>query len=135
LVPLLAMARARLEPRLEPQGLRFAWDVRDVERPHGFGPHAALQVLRVFQEAVTNALRHARATTLVVRTGEEGDPDGRRHVFVEVADDGCGFEAAQDSRGGGRGLRNMMRRAAELGGELLVRSGAGGTSVKLRLPL
>lgn len=135
LVPLLAMARARLEPRLEPQGLRFAWDVRDVERPQGFGPHAALQVLRVFQEAVTNALRHARATTLVVRTGEERDAAGGRHAFVEVADDGCGFEAAQGTQGGGRGMRNMKRRAAELGGELLVTSSSCGTSVKLRLPL
>jgi len=139
LVPLLAMARARLEPRLEPQGLRFAWDVRDVARPEGFGPHAALQVLRVFQEAVTNALRHARATTLVVRTGEERDAAGRACAFVEIADDGRGFEAAGpggDTRaGGGRGLRNMQRRAAELGGELILTSGPGGTSVRLRLPL
>jgi signal transduction histidine kinase len=137
LVPLLGMARARLEPRLEPSGMRFEWDVRDVARPEGFGPHAALQVLRVFQEAVTNALRHTKATTLVVRTGEERDAAGRACAFVEVADDGQGFEvgAGGSAGGGGRGLRNMRRRAAELGGELLVASGMQGTSVKLRIPL
>jgi len=138
LVPLLAMARARLEPRLEPRGLRFEWLVRDVARPEGFGPHAALHVLRVFQEAVTNALRHAKATTLVVRTGEERDGGGRVCAFVEVADDGCGFATSADAgarSGGGRGLRNMRRRAAELGGELVVTSGMQGTSVKLRIPL
>ena len=138
LVPLLAMARARLEPRLEPHGLRFEWNVRDVARPEGFGPHAALQVLRVFQEAVTNALRHAKATTLVVRTGEERDQSGRACAFVEVADDGCGFQASGDGglrSGGGHGVRTMRRRAAELGGELLVESGMQGTSVKLRIPL
>jgi signal transduction histidine kinase len=96
-------------------------------------------VLRVFQEAVINALRHAKATTLVVRTGEERDGKGRACAFVEVADDGCGFEVGGDpggaASGGGRGLRNMSRRAAELGGELVVASGMQGTSVKLRIPL
>jgi len=138
LVPLLGMARARLEPRLEPSGMRFEWDVRDVARPEGFGPQAALQVLRVFQEAVTNAIRHTKATTLVVRTGEERDAAGRACAFVEVADDGQGFEVegpGGSALGGGRGLRNMRRRAAELGGELLVASGMQGTSVKLRIPL
>jgi signal transduction histidine kinase len=137
LLSLLGAARARLEPRLEARGLRFAWEVKDIGRPARFGPGTALQVLRIFQEAVVNALRHARAERLTVRTGEEEDAGGA-WVFVEIADDGTGFApgAADEAgrAGGGRGLHNMRRRAAAIGGSLAVDSGPGGTVVRLRLP-
>jgi signal transduction histidine kinase len=137
LLALLAHARARLEPRLERHGLRFAWQVEDVPAPARFGPEQSLHLMRVFQEAVTNAVKHARATTISVRTGTARDAGGRACAFVEVADDGCGFGAAPNVASGtiGRGLRNMRRRAEELDGELIVSSVAQGTAVRLLLPL
>ena len=137
LVSLLGAARARLEPRFEGRGVRIAWDVREVPRPAGFGPESALQVLRIFQEAVVNAMRHAGGRTVTVRTGVERDAAGRAWVALDVADDGRGFapDASAPHAGGGRGLGNMRRRAAALGGELAVASGAGGTCVRLRLPV
>ena len=77
LLALLAHARARLEPRLERHGLRFAWEVEDVPAPERFGPEQSLHVMRVFQEAVTNALKHAKPTTITVRTGTAQDAVGR----------------------------------------------------------
>lgn len=137
LLSLLGAARARVEPRLEARGLHFAWEVRDIGRPAHFGPGTALQVLRIFQEAVINALRHAQARVITVRTGEERDADGD-WVFVEIADDGKGYAAAAhedaERAGGGRGLGNMQQRAEAIGGRLAVTSGPGGTSVRLRLP-
>jgi signal transduction histidine kinase len=137
LLSLLGAARARIEPRLEARGLRFAWEVRDIPRLAGFGPGTALQVLRIFQEAVVNALRHAQARVLTVRTGEERDADGS-WVFVEVADDGRGFDAAAPGAagraGGGRGLGNMRRRAQAIGASLVIASSPAGTRVRLRLP-
>jgi signal transduction histidine kinase len=137
LLSLLGAARARLEPRLEARGLRFAWEVGDIPRPAHFGPETALQVLRIFQEAVVNALRHAQARVLTVRTGEERDATGA-WVFVEVADDGKGFapDAPEEAlrAGGGRGLANMRRRAEAIGAQLSLASGPGGTTVRLRLP-
>jgi signal transduction histidine kinase len=137
LLALLAHARARLEPRLERHGLRFAWQVEDVPVPARFGPEQSLHLMRVFQEAVTNAVKHARATTISVRTGTARDAGGRACAYVEVADDGCGFGAAPNGASGtiGRGLRNMRRRAEELDGELVVSSVAQGTAVRLLLPL
>lgn len=137
LLSLLGAARARLEPRLEARGLRFAWEVRDVPPPARFGPGTALQVLRIFQEAVVNALRHAQARVITVRTGEEHGPEGH-WAFVEIADDGKGLvpaaEEAAGRVGGGRGLGNMRSRAAAIGATLAIDSGPDGTRVRLRLP-
>jgi signal transduction histidine kinase len=137
LVSLLAAARARLEPRFEGRGVRIAWDVHEVPRPAGFGPESALQVLRIFQEAVVNAMRHSGARTVTVRTRGERDAAGRAWVALDVSDDGRGFDPGADAphAGGGRGLGNMRRRAAALGGELAVESAAGGTCVRLRMPV
>jgi signal transduction histidine kinase len=133
LLALLGHARSRLEPRLERHGLRFAWLVEDVPAPDRFGPEQSLHVMRVFQEAVTNALKHAHAATISVRTGTARDGAGRDCVYVEVADDGGGFPPVRS--GLGRGLRNMRRRAEELGGEVAVVSEEKGTRVRLLLPL
>jgi signal transduction histidine kinase len=58
-------------------------------------------------------------------------------VWIEIADDGCGLrdDAAAPRGGGGRGLRNMRRRAAEIDGAIDVSSDASGTRVRLSLPL
>jgi signal transduction histidine kinase len=137
LVSLLGAARARLEPRFEGRGVRIIWDVREVPRPAGFGPESALQVLRVFQEAIVNAMRHAAARTITVRTAVERAEDGRDWIAIVVADDGRGFDpqACAPRPGGGRGLGNMRRRAAALGGDLALVSGPGGSCVRLRLPV
>jgi signal transduction histidine kinase len=136
LLVLLAQARARLEPRLEPHGVRFVWKVEDVPTPAHFGPEQTLHVLRIFQEAVTNVLKHARAKTIAVRTGTSLR-GGAAKVWIEIADDGTGFAASGPAPrdGTGRGLRNMRRRAADLGGDLVVASGPDGTSIRLELPL
>jgi signal transduction histidine kinase len=137
LLAMIAHARARLEPRLERHGLRFAWEVEDVPAPERFGPEQSLHVMRVFQEAVTNALKHAKATTISVRTGTARDDAGRACAYVEVADDGGGFCTRADTPSAlhGRGLRNMHRRAEELGGTLTVQSNEQGTVVRLMIPL
>lgn len=132
LLTVLGMIRARLEPRLLRHGLRFDWQVADLPRIPGFGPERVLQALRIVQEAITNVLKHARARTIVVQTGHETDGDGRPGVFVEVRDDGCGMNGARPS---GRGLANMRRRAALLGGRVALATGTRGTAVRLWLPL
>ena len=81
---------------------------------------------RIAQEALHNAVRHARAGRIDVRLGRG---DGR--VRLEVCDDGVGFDPA-DARLRARhlGLTSMEERAAELGAEIAVISAPGaGTSV------
>jgi signal transduction histidine kinase len=81
---------------------------------------------RVVQEALTNAVRHARARHITIRTARE---PGR--LVVSVADDGCGrpgFTA-------GHGITGMRERADALGGRLEIRGRpGGGTEVRLSLP-
>lgn len=135
LLAVLALARTRLEGRLEHHGVRFAWEVEDVPTPPGFGAEQSLHVLRIFQEAVTNALKHAKAKVVTVRTGLATDAEQRRCALVEIADDGRGLDAVSDAPGSGRGLRNMRRRAEEIGARCTVTSDAAGTTVRLLLPL
>jgi signal transduction histidine kinase len=64
-----------------------------------------------------------------VATRCEGD-----RVLIDVADDGRGMADSGD-RSGGHGLANMRRRAQALGGELLLKATARGTTVTLELPM
>lgn len=133
LLAVLAGLRSRLEPRLGRAGLRFDWRVRDVPQLRDFGPRQVLQVLRVVQEAITNVTKHAGARTIAVHTGEATGADGRPGVFVEVRDDGRGVDPTAPP---GRGLGNMRKRAAELGGDVEIGpADGGGTRVRLWLPL
>jgi two-component system sensor histidine kinase UhpB len=85
----------------------------------------ALHLLRVVQEALANAVRHAGATRVLLKVEAQG-----AGVAVSVSDDGRGFDAA--SGGGGLGLASMRRRAALLGATLSVGPGPrAGTEVRL----
>jgi PAS domain S-box-containing protein len=87
---------------------------------------AAVAVVR---ESLSNAARHAGATSVVVDLEVAVD----RMLRVVVTDDGVGFDAAQPSAG--HGLRNLAARADELGGRCRVTSEAGtGTTVTWEVP-
>ncbi|MBN2001924.1 MAG: GAF domain-containing protein [Anaerolineae bacterium] len=92
-------------------------------------PAAAQEAFyRIANEALNNALRHARATevTLYLRHA-----DGRSNL--EIVDDGCGFDPQTQSKGG-MGLRNMREYAAQVGGALRITSAPGaGTRVEVTL--
>jgi signal transduction histidine kinase len=90
------------------------------------------EILRIAQEALHNALRHAAADTVAVRLDAH---DG--HVVLEVQDDGIGFQPADDElRSKHLGLTSMEERARRLGGRLQIRSRPGaGTTVRLEIDL
>ncbi len=86
------------------------------------------QLLRIAQEALSNARRHARAHRVTVQLVEA---DG--HVDLSVADDGTGF--TPDYRRAGFGLRTMAERARALNGEFEIWSAPGqGAAVNVRVP-
>jgi signal transduction histidine kinase len=94
------------------------------------------QVLRILQEAVTNALRHAKASRIVVTlaTPEAGASGGT--LVARVTDDGVGFDpSARVLRARRLGLTSMQDRAEALAGTLTIDSTPGrGTTVELRVP-
>lgn len=131
LLPALGMLRSGMRSRLEASGIGVQWRVEDVPAIPGLGPDKVLQVVRITQEAITNVLKHARATTVTVRTGEESSLMGAR-VYIEIADDGRGMGASPTP---GRGVENMRRRATEIGAVFDIRSSSSGTVVRLSVPI
>jgi signal transduction histidine kinase len=91
-------------------------------------PRRDAEVLRIAQEALANALRHARAGRVAVRLGRD---DGL--LVLEVRDDGVGFDpSAAELRSTHLGLTSMEERARRIGGRLALSSTpGGGTTVRL----
>ena len=90
---------------------------------------AEVTVYRIAQEALTNALRHARARSVRLELAATA---GR--LRLEVRDDGCGFDPSR-RRTTALGLLSMEERALALGGRLAVTSSADGTTIVLDCPL
>ena len=89
---------------------------------------AGVEVLRIVQEALTNARRHSGASNIQVKLRvEEVD------LVVEVTDEGRGFAPGAVP---GVGSRSMRERAMGIGGKVEIESASGqGTRVHLRVPL
>jgi signal transduction histidine kinase/ligand-binding sensor domain-containing protein len=106
----------------------------DIEGPSAQLPEEMEQhLLRITQEAVTNALKHASAHTIGVKLHLES-----RKLYLRVVDDGRGFDQqnAFSSRGGHFGLIGMRERAERMGGELRLASHPGeGTELEVTVPL
>ena len=93
-------------------------------------PELATATFRIFQEALTNAVRHAQATNICARVTTR---QGRLAMFLR--DNGVGM-AANAAADGALGLLGMRERARSVGGELGIRSRPGrGTLVSFLLPL
>lgn len=88
-------------------------------------------VLRVAQEALHNALRHAQAKRIELSL----DPLPAGGAALSVTDDGIGFEEAAGTAERGLGLVSMRERADSVGGAVRVTSVPGqGTTVRLEVP-
>jgi ligand-binding sensor domain-containing protein len=96
-------------------------------------PTVETELLRIGQEALTNASRYARATAIAVELRFE-----RRQVRLVVRDDGQGFDAGavDDPRAGRFGLKGMRERAERLGGRFALRTAPGsGTDIDVCVPV
>jgi NarL family two-component system sensor histidine kinase LiaS len=116
---LAAAYRARL-------GMQITTSLEPVCLP----PEREETLLRIVQESVANAVRHAGASmiTLVLKpsAGE---------VELSIRDDGRGFDLERSQQSHGLGLRVMQERMQEAGGTLHLHTAPGkGTSIVVRLP-
>ena len=103
----------------------------ELDLPDGIEPDEQRdrELLRIAQEALQNALKHARAGRVIVRLRTDGP------ILLEVEDDGVGFDPnAAAARSRRLGLTSMEERARHAGGRLEIRSAAGaGTTVSVRI--
>jgi signal transduction histidine kinase len=94
-------------------------------------PRVKHELLRIGQEAIHNAVRHANPT-LVAVTLEWHAPN----LTLEVKDNGSGFSRARLEKSEGLGLTNMRERASEIGGRFEIQTAPGrGTTVIVIVPI
>ncbi len=128
----LEQAMTELADRLARHyGITITMEVDDAV---GLEKEEVLAFFRIFQEGVSNAVRHGKATEMHGEIFREGDS-----TVFEFSDNGSGFDAHIDYESlriaGHRGLTNMLERMMLAGGKLEIRSEAGrGTVVRCVLP-
>ncbi len=142
LVDALGNLRYRLGPRLSAIGVETRWEFDATAEALVLSAEATLNVLRIVQECISNAVRHgqARLITLSVASSmakapERAGGDNSMLFEVRVADNGVGLgNASAATRGGGHGTANIHARADALEATFTLTSSESGTVALLRLP-
>jgi PAS domain S-box-containing protein len=94
-------------------------------------PETQRNLLRIAQEAIGNAIRHANPTTISVSLQRD-----RSHLELQIRDNGRGISTAEPLSQNGFGLINMQNRANKIGASLHIRTDVGrGTAIVVRLPI
>ena len=98
-------------------------------------PSIEITLFRISQEAITNILKHAKATNVKINLNVAS-----QNVNLTIEDDGIGFQKSADisdqTLSGGLGLSGIQERISTLGGELDIISKPGeGTLIKVKVPL
>ncbi|MEQ7922163.1 sensor histidine kinase [Xanthomonas sp. WHRI 1810A] len=107
------------------------WSLECQQRLSGIPDQMAVAAFRITQEAVTNMLRHANASNLIVRLQRRLEG-----LTLSIVDDGSGFTPADNpAKHGQRGMAGMSERATLLGGTFSVQSAPGhGTHLQALFP-
>jgi PAS domain S-box-containing protein len=120
------------------------WEIQKFERRTGITCHfdsfdrdvhltreQSTAVFRIFQEALTNVIRHAGATTVEIRVKEK-----KGEFVLQIEDNGKGMTESDISGTESLGLLGMRERAHLIGGEVRITSAeGGGTAVAVHLPI
>jgi PAS domain S-box-containing protein len=92
---------------------------------------ASAMLFHIAREALTNARKHASATSIRVTLQDFGDV-----LSLQIEDDGDGFDTERPRAEAQRGLRNMRARAASMGGDLSIKSAPGaGSTIAVTIPI
>lgn len=122
----LSGLRESAEPRLSRLGIRLDWSTAQLPEVRGIKPGNSLAILRILQEAVTNAIKHGDKGPIQVEAG----PSSEDGVLLSVTNRTSNTKPG----GNGQGLRNMRLRAAELGGEVRFEINGGVARMSLVFP-
>ena len=111
-------------------GIDIGYQYTQVPGTGRLPPPVEITLFRIVQEALSNVVRHAEASSASVVVLQRRD-----EVTLLVEDDGCGFDAVGCSRARGLGLGGMRERVALVGGRCDLESSLGrGTVVRVRIP-
>ena len=124
----IADFRHRIERRHAHLSPKINWFVELDDLP-ALKPKVTLQLLRIAQEALTNALKHANAQHIDITVLYEAS---QSLLTIMVSDDGQGWSEPERR---GQGLNNMEQRARLIGASLVFSHQSQGTELSVRLPL
>ncbi len=133
--PLVEWVRAEIDVHLTRGGPPTEFEFETQQPIPRLPDTMRIAFLRVLQEALLNARKHARAQKMVVALSFDDNT-----LRLIVKDDGQGFSPSELSSrppdAGGAGLQAMRARARALGGEFKVQTGPGrGTRVRASIPI
>jgi len=124
--------RASISQAAANSSISFATRVEDIDGV--FDKDAEIHIYRIVQEAVTNILRHSRATEATVVIKKKTSD-----ISISIRDNGCGFDPETRSAGAsdlGFGLSGIAERVQILGGTLAIDSSPGqGSTLTIEVPL
>ncbi len=101
--------------------------MEDIKKNYNFLPTESLNTYRICQEAITNIIKHAQASKIILKIMSDKETD----YLFSITDNGKGFET-QKSKVGHYGFLNMKQRAKDAGAKLSIHSEKGnGTTVTL----
>ncbi|MEQ1439863.1 ATP-binding protein [Fontimonas sp. SYSU GA230001] len=128
LLEVLAQIRDEMEQRLEAFNVELGWRQDPATPDVAVVGASALNLFRIMREAVTNAIRHAGASTIAVNIACR-----ERQLVFEIANDRPGPRRPTPA---GSGTLGMQERAASLGGSVRwLNESSGGVKVVLEVPL
>jgi signal transduction histidine kinase len=112
-----------------PENLNIILEAPETSPP--FTPAVFEAICQMANEAISNAIRHAKATNITIRAEQI-----KNEFIIVVEDDGHGFDVAKLTHDGGLGLRNLQQRAALFSGHVNVQSAQGdGTRLTITMPI
>ncbi len=118
---------------LEAKGIKWDFALSAELEKMKLSPDQLRHLFLIFKEGINNTARYAACRNVSLSLAIVN------HQLVgEIVDDGCGFENALSNAPstGGRGIANMKKRAAEIGGNVTIDSAPGeGTRIRLMIPL
>ena len=123
---LASALRTRLEAVEARSGLQTEFQVKG---DHRLSLEVEEELYRIAQEALMNAVKHARAQKVIVRLNAEPNC-----FFLEVEDDGTGFDLTEADSGSGMGLKGIRERMQRVNGEVAIHSCVGkGTTIRVEV--
>lgn len=121
---------------LEPSGITAHFDVKENVHDVNLNMEQRKNVYLIFKEAINNIAKYAGCKNVWVTINKEGS----KTFVMNIKDDGKGFEMAlpgtEEKNLSGNGIRNMKKRANELGGEMTIDAARGqGASLQLKFTI
>ncbi len=111
------------------EAIEFSFNIdAKLSESHIFSSVEGMNIYRIIQEAVNNALKYASADKVEVNIAVK-----QNQYEIIIADNGKGFNPKEVDLG--NGLNNMKKRATEIGGKLQIESSPKGSFITLKLPV